>query len=801
MIKKKLTAKISDISKKPKNSWINDSCYEYTFNEEVEKCYKKEEKKNEIVLMNVKKFNSTVCREILSPQSQIQSHNNSNTFESSSYSTTITRNDICVYCLNKRKDHDMKDCINNATMNSIDLKIPEKLKTSSETMEVSLINLNETEIVVKKDRLIRSLIVEIANGNIIAVKKYIKDYHIKIDDHCSQDIPILFYAIKYDRTSILEYMLSKGVDIYKNTPKQRNILHFTIRYDKIKCFKVICRHILEIIQKCKKKSRIFSLVSKKGKSNMMAKLISLVKQKDSDGNTPLHLACRLTNSDVLQKLLTIYFKIFKDPSELVDIFQERNYENETILHVAAAFRSAEVIFILFEKLGNIYFSSAFEKSEATLKRIKESLIQIISWNNITGENLLFILCKSTCICIKNEEENKKNKPVPSCVIKNENYEETLYNNDKDNCEKCFISLATFIKIIFKYRSEIFHTFDNQGRHIISAAAIYGNLLLLKQLIELIKLDPNTVDRYNRTPLHHASSRGFTSIVKYLTKKCKVNMFIKDDHGVTALHYATIKDYCDIIEILLIANRRCDIKNSYGHTSLMWAVINGCLKALEKIILLDPIHCRKEFDYDGFNAIHLAVKYGQVKAFKMLLEHGWDIFTKTLHGLNVIQVAIKANSVNMLEILLNDYIPIEECDDFGNTLLHTAASNKKYLPILEYILKRRDIKSKLLNYVNKQGQTPINYAALLGCTGAFKLLLINDANVNIQDNDGYNAFMRAAKNNMWSILTLVYDCKIDYNAVNEIEKKTLLDYVLETSNYPVAMFLRQQNSKTIEELDR
>ncbi|CEF67497.1 Inversin [Strongyloides ratti] len=751
--------------------------------------------------MNVKKFSPTTGQENFSPTNQNKVHDNSSMFESSSSSVTTTKSDICGYCLNKGKDHNMKDCIKKATTDSLDLKVLEKTRTlSTETMEVSLENLDETEIVMKRDRLIRSFIIEIADGNIIGVKKLIKDYRIKIDDHCPQDIPILFYAIKYDRTSILEYMLSKNVDIYQSTPKQRNILHFTIRYNKIKCFKVICRYILEIIQKCRKKSRFFSLVSKKGKNNAMFKLINLVKQKDSDGNTPLHLACRLTNSDILQKLLTIYFKIFKDPSELVDIFQEKNCENETILHVAASFRSAEVIFILFEKLGNIYSSSAFEKTDTTIKRLKESLIQMISWNNIIGENLLFILCKSTCICIKNVEESKKNNKS-TCILKNKNYEGSFYIEDKEHCENCFISIATFMKIIFKYRSEVFHTFDNQGRHPISAAAIYGNLLLLKQLVELIKLDPNTVDKYNRTPLHHASSRGFISMVKYLTEKCKVNMFIKDDHGVTALHYATIKDYCDIIEILLIANRRCDIKNSYGHTSLMWAVINGCLKALEKIILLDPTHCRNEFDYDGFNAVHLAVKFGQVKALKMLLENGWDIFTKTLHGLNIIQVAIKANSVNMLEILLNDYIPIEECDDFGNTLLHTAASNKKYLPILEYVLKRRDIKSKLLNYVNKDGQTPINYAASLGCTGAFKLLLNNDANVNIQDNNGYNAFMRAAKNNMWSVLTLVFDCKIDYNAVNEVEKKTLLDYVLETSNYPVAMFLRQQNSKTIEELER
>uniref|UniRef100_A0A0N5B2M4 ANK_REP_REGION domain-containing protein n=1 Tax=Strongyloides papillosus TaxID=174720 RepID=A0A0N5B2M4_STREA len=719
--------------------------------------------------MNVKKLNSTTPRKCHFSSNRNQSHNDSSIFNSSISSTKTTKSDICGYCLNNRQDHDMRDCIKKATGVGSDSGVEKKgIASSPEKMDVSLGNLNETEIYVKKDKLIRSLIIGIAEGNTMAVKKFIKDGHVKVDDRCPQDIPILFYAIKYDRTTILEYMLTKGVDIYQDGPRERNILHFTI--------------------------------SKRAKNNVMSKLTNLITQKDADGNTPLHLACRLPTSDVLQKLLVIYFKIIKDRSELEGIFQEKNNDNETILHVAASYRSAEVIYILFEKIESIYFSSAPEKTEMIISSLKESLVQMISWHNSAGENLLFILCKSPCICVKGDEDCKKNKPSTLCILKNKNYEVPLNVEDKNNCENCFISIATFVRIILKYRSETFNTFDNQGRHPLSAAAIYGNLSLLKQLIELVKIDPNIVDKNNRTPLHHASSRGFISIVKYLTEKCKVNMFIKDDHGVTALHYATIKDYCDIIEVLLLANRRCDIKNSYGHTSLMWAVINGCLKALEKIILLDPIHCRNEFDYDGFNAVHLAVKFGQVKAFKMLIENGWDICTRTLNGLNVIQVAIKANSVNMLEILLNDYIPIEECDDFGNTLLHTAASNKKYLPILDYVLKRKDIRSKLLNSVNNQGKTPINYAASLGCTGAFKLLLMNGADVNIQDDDGCNAFMSAAKNNMWSILMLAFDCKIDYNAVNEIEGKTLLDYVLETSNYPVAMFLRQQNSKTLEELN-
>uniref|UniRef100_A0A0N4ZG41 ANK_REP_REGION domain-containing protein n=1 Tax=Parastrongyloides trichosuri TaxID=131310 RepID=A0A0N4ZG41_PARTI len=801
MLKKKYTIGISDRILVVKNSWIEEKYSENILDVDTNASCVVDDVSNKINLMNIRKLD-TVYEETRLPIKQVQFQDDFNHFESSGESTKTTKSDICCYCLNKAKNHDIKECIGRTTDDNGDLEITHNSRTLSlGTMGVSLMNINENQIHERKEKFIRSLIIEIADGNLSSVKKFIKECRIKVDDHCPQDIPILFYAIKYDRATILDYILSKNADLYQEAPRQRNILHFTVRYNRIKSMKIITRYITNILQKGKKNKGIISYIfSRRGKSNSINKLIALAKRKDADGNTPLHLACRHTNSDMLHRLLLLYFKIMEDSNDLIEVFQAKNNDNETMLHVAASSRNAEAIFILFEKMKDIYSSvGSNKKSEDIPKWLKDSFIQMISWNNLNGENILFKLCKSSCFCHRNVEEYDKNKSLTFMTKSSKQLEDTLNNDDKEHCENCFITMATFIKIILKYYPETFKTYDNYGRNLLSAAAVYGNLSLLKQLMELVHLDPHETDQHNRTPLHHASSRGYISVVKYLAEKCHVNICLKDDHGLTALHYATIKEHCDIIQILLLANRKCDAKNSYGHTSLMWAVINGCLKALEKLIFLDPYHCKKEFDFDGFNAVHLAIKYGQVKALKLLLDNGWSASTKTLNGLSVIQVAIRTNSINMLEILLNDFIPLDEVDEHGNSILHTAASNKKYLPILEYLLKRVDIQYSILNCVNNEGLTPINYAASNGCTGAFKLFLNYGADVHIQDNNGYNAFMKAAKNKIWSIFALTGNYRFNFNALNEIENKTLLDYVLENSNFPIAMGLRRQGGRTAEEI--
>lgn len=61
------------------------------------------------------------------------------------------------------------------------------------------------------------------------------------------------------------------------------------------------------------------------------------------------------------------------------------------------------------------------------------------------------------------------------------------------------------------------------------------LNLIKFLVNN-QVNPDQVNKYNKTPLHIACSKQYHDICSYLIKDCNVNVNYKDDNGFTPLHY-------------------------------------------------------------------------------------------------------------------------------------------------------------------------------------------------------------------------------------------------------------------------
>uniref|UniRef100_A0AC35TGR3 ANK_REP_REGION domain-containing protein n=1 Tax=Rhabditophanes sp. KR3021 TaxID=114890 RepID=A0AC35TGR3_9BILA len=708
-----------------------------------------------IVLVNVKKFN--LEDDVL--------HRNSFLGNESAVSVKSDKSDegkLCAFCHKQVHSQSMLECVNELMCNN-DCRVTQSNRraTSTATVTASLLNVSKGQIRESTQEAIKMAVYQIVGGKLAMIKKNIKSGKYSVNETCNHGIPLIFYAIKYDKPDIVAYLLHKKANIFLTTTTNRNLIHFA--------------HLQELVTK-KEKNRIFSVFKKTKKNSPPHTLISLLKERDSDGNTALHIACRYMSSDVLAKLLTLYFSVLTDPNDILDIIKTRNNQMETCLHAAANAKSAEVIFFLIDNLRDMFFSCAVTKSPSIYWEYHVTMIQMLKWNNAEGENVLFTLCRSYCDCGGGEEDRMK------C----------------DVCDVCDIATATFVRIFLKYCPEIFTSLDRFERHPLCAATVYGNLALVKQLIETVNLDPEQRDINLRTSIHHAAARGFISIVNYLVNTYKVNISARDDKGVTAIHYATIKQHLEIIEILITANRNVDMKNESGHTSLMWAVVNGCSKSLAKIVQLNPTHCKNEFDYDGLNAVHLAIKSGQKEALVYLLQNGWSTSIKTLHGETCGQVAIKGNQSHILTVLLDRYINYNETDNTGNTIMHLAASNRKYLHILDYLLKQSDTCWNSINVKNDEGNTPIAVAATKQCIGNFKLLATSDADLDVANNDGMTPVMIAIKNNLWPLIVATNYIKFEINSYNDQEKKTILDYVMDSKNFPIAMQLRQAGALTAQE---
>lgn len=128
---------------------------------------------------------------------------------------------------------------------------------------------------------------------------------------------------------------------------------------------------------------------------------------------------------------------------------------------------------------------------------------------------------------------RNNKTAPPTYYKNF---DTINTYFRDFLGNDFNQLDETIKsgVILNERNE-------EGKTLIHAT-IENSILneeeklqIIKELVTKANVSPNFMDKFNRTPLHYAASKGYFDIVQYLvdTLKCKIN--VEDNDGTTPLH--------------------------------------------------------------------------------------------------------------------------------------------------------------------------------------------------------------------------------------------------------------------------
>lgn len=127
------------------------------------------------------------------------------------------------------------------------------------------------------------------------------------------------------------------------------------------------------------------------------------------------------------------------------------------------------------------------------------------------------------------------------------------------------TLEALLESIKSFNFEIFNEFAadvlkdvnqqlNSGVSALHIAAQYGNLQVVKLLVQIPELKPNIRDQNGRTPLHLASRAGYMSIVKCLVKYTKVNIESKDKLSNVPLHLASLFCRLEVVKFLSTLQR-------------------------------------------------------------------------------------------------------------------------------------------------------------------------------------------------------------------------------------------------------
>ncbi|RKL37838.1 hypothetical protein BFJ70_g6791 [Fusarium oxysporum] len=125
---------------------------------------------------------------------------------------------------------------------------------------------------------------------------------------------------------------------------------------------------------------------------------------------------------------------------------------------------------------------------------------------------------------------------------------------------------------------------DDGRALLSLAVKKGHEAIVKLLLASDRLDPDTKDKNERTPLSWAAEEGHEAIVKLLLASGRVNPNVKDQYGWTPLWHAATKGYEAIVKLLLGTGKvDLEVKDVYGWTASLWAAANE-REAILKLLL-------------------------------------------------------------------------------------------------------------------------------------------------------------------------------------------------------------------------
>lgn len=246
--------------------------------------------------------------------------------------------------------------------------------------------------------------------------------------------------------------------------------------------------------------------------------------------------------------------------------------------------------------------------------------------------------------------------------------------------------------------------NNQGHSAISCAVIANRPHIVSFLLGNGASLKNTYGPSNDNLLTIASFKGHLDIVEVLHRE-GIDINYQDSGGFTALHSAVQEGHIDVVTYLLKndANPNTSTLNA-GTSPLLSATIINIFKAI-----LDIGVDITQQDKKGYNSLHYAAGFGNVKVASYLLEErAFDINKETFDRKTAIEIAVESDRLEMY-LYLKSFNPRIIFNN--NITLLKCAYNCKSVRILKHFFNEDINLDELKNLVYESLSTTINVLML------------------------------------------------------------------------------------------
>jgi len=217
------------------------------------------------------------------------------------------------------------------------------------------------------------------------------------------------------------------------------------------------------------------------------------------------------------------------------------------------------------------------------------------------------------------------------------------------------------------------------------------------------------------------------------------------------------------------------RNPDGSTPLQWAVYNGDLAEVKRLLRLgaDASIANKY----GATPMSLAAEVANTDILKVLLEVGANVESPNADGMTALLAVSRTGNVEAAKLLLDHGAAVDAKEKFGGQTPLMWASARRHPEMMQLLISRgADVNAASIDrdyqrHVTAEGRpksldagglTPLLYAARENCMACVDVLVKNKADLDLPDPDGATPLLVAIMNANWDLARQLIEAGADVN---------------------------------------